>query len=341
MTEPTKSQPIAAWKEGDLVSGFASLAQKERRQDRNGNDYVDLVLVDASGMIRGKVWADSEALDGEYEAGSFVAIKGRVARFRDQLQLRVEKCREATEADRAYGFDEASLVPTTREDIDALWRRTQDILSGEVARPELRQVAAHALALHEEALRAHPAAKAIHHAYRGGLLEHVVSMLELALLVCSHYRDLDRDLVLLGVLFHDLGKIRELGAVPGSEYTYEGKLIGHVVIGRDLLRESCAAIGEVTPELQMQLEHLVLSHQGRLEFGTPVEPMTAEALTLHFIDDLDSKLNQLQTARRQGGGFQYLRGFGRYLYTGDTEATGDGEDADVADPDDQGRLDLG
>ncbi len=178
----------------------------------------------------------------------------------------------------------------------------------------LRRLADHALAVHGRQLREHPAAKHIHHAYRGGLLEHVVSMAELALAVCGHYRRVDRDLVLLGVLFHDLGKIRELGAMPANDYTLEGRLIGHVVIGRDLLRECCLALGDVPDDLQLHLEHLVLSHQGKREFAAPVEPMTPEALVLHFLDDLDSKLNQFERVREEGGGLQWVRGLGRYVY---------------------------
>ena len=126
----------------------------------------------------------------------------------------------------------------------------------------LRRLAAETLAVHGAALRVHPAAKAIHHAFRGGLLEHVVSMLELARGSATHYRELDRDLLLLGVLFHDLGKIHELGAMPDNDYTPVGRLVGHVVLGRDLLRERAAAIPDFPADARLQLEHLVLSHQG-------------------------------------------------------------------------------
>ena len=170
-------------------------------------------------------------------------------------------------------------------------------------------------------------------------------MAELALRVCHHYPELDRDLVLLGVLFHDLGKIRELGAMPANDYTREGRLVGHVVIGRDLLRESCQTIDDFPADLQLELEHLVLSHQGQLEFGSPVEPMTAEALVLHFIDNLDAKLAQLRQARKRGSGFQFLRGFGRYIWVGEAADGGetagnDKEDREAKDSTQPG-LDLG
>lgn len=314
MPKILRNAPIHTWEAGDTVQGFALLTKKELRQDRNAKSFLDMELADASGSIVAKVWSDSPALNGNYETHQFVAFRGSVKSYRDQLQLTIDDCREATDGDRHYGFDESKLIPSTREDIDDLWKRLERIYAEDVERPVLRRLAAEAIALHGKALREHPAAKAMHHAYRGGLLEHVVSMAELGTLVCSHYRELDRDLVLLGVLFHDLGKLRELGAMPANDYTLEGRLIGHVVIGRDLLIERCAAIEGFPGDLRMLLEHMVLSHQGKKEFASPVEPMTPEALALHFIDDLDSKINQLRNTREAATGIQFHRGFGRYVY---------------------------
>jgi 3'-5' exoribonuclease len=314
MAKVLRNAPIRSWENGDCVQGFALVTRKELRQDRNGKSYLDLELTDQSGRMGAKAWADSPALSAQFEAHQFVAFKGTVKNYKEQLQLSIDECREAREDDRRYGFDEALLIPSTREDIDDLWRRLQGLMTAEVERPVLRRLAAETLALYGTALREHPAAKSMHHAYRGGLLEHVVSMAELAILVSRHYRDLDRDLLLLGVLFHDLGKLQELGAMPRNDYTLEGRLVGHVVLGRDLLRERSAAIPDFPPDLRLLLEHLVLSHQGKKEFSSPVEPMTLEALALHFIDDLDSKINQLRAARETTPGIQYVRGLGRYVY---------------------------
>ena len=328
---PVRNQPICTWREGDFVQGFAFLAKKEQRQDRKGNSYLHLELQDSSGAIVAKVWAESQAMVGRFEAPSYVAVEGVVQRHREELQLNVRRCRAAGEDDRRYGFDEALLVPTTREDLDVLWARLLSTLD-KVERPPLRRLVEETLAVHGAALREHPAAKSIHHACRGGLLEHVVSMLELATKVCEHYRDLDRDLLIAGVLFHDLGKIRELGAMPGNDYTREGRFIGHIVIGRDLLRERCAAIPDFPADLQLLLEHLVLSHQGTREFGSPVEPMTAEAMVLHFVDDLDSKLEQVRRAKETASGFQYLRPMGRHLFLGDAPPPGATAAAAEAEP---------
>ncbi len=339
MTAKRRNEPIHDWADGDTVSGFALLSRKERRQDRNGREFLDLELTDASGSISAKAWSDSQALDGDYDAHDFVAFRGGVKLYKDRLQISVTDCRRAVENDREHGFDESKLIPSTPEDIGQLWSRLDEIYGQEIGNPFLRQLAAESLAIWGQELKEHPAAKAIHHAYRGGLLEHVVKMADVALGICDRYPELDRDLVLLGVLFHDLGKLQEIGPMPVNEYTKSGRLVGHVIFGRDMLRERCAAIDGFPDDLRLHLEHLILSHQGRLEFGSPVVPMTAEALALHFIDNLDSKLAQLRNATRAGGsGFQYVRGLDRFVYLGDL----DNPDADL-DADEepaQARLEL-
>ncbi len=329
------NEPIATWEAGDQVQGFSLLAKKELRQDRNGKDYLDMVLADASGSISAKVWSDTSALHGDYEAHGFVAFRGLVKSYKDQLQIAIEDCRATTEADRQFGFDETRLIPSTPEDIDDLWARLTAIFPGRIENPLLARLAEEALTVHGPALREHPAAKAMHHAYLGGLLEHTVSMAELAIPVAAHYPELDRDLLLVAVLFHDLGKVYELGAMPANDYTLAGHLVGHVVIGRDLVRERIAAIPGFPADVALHLEHLVLSHQGRREYGAPVEPMTLEALVLHFIDDLDSKINQFRNQRRQSPAeVQYLRGLGRWVYLPAVpqEGGGEGEDAEPAVP---------
>lgn len=319
---------IRAWEEGDSVQGFALLSKKERRQDRNGNDYYDLEMTDKSGSISAKVWGSSPAMGGNFEAHQFVAFRGNVRSYRDQLQLNVDHCRPATDEDRKYGFDEKDLIPSTQEDVADLQARLEACLD-QVQRPELKRLVEETMEVHGEALLKHPAAKLMHHAYLGGLLEHTASMAQLAVKVCDHYPYLDRDLILVGVLFHDLGKIYELGELPNNDYTLAGRMVGHVVMGRDLLRERCAAIEDFPQDLQLHLEHLVLSHQGKKEYSSPVEPMTAEALVLHFIDDLDSKLNQLEIAKRNSSEpLQFLRGLSRFIYLGEDD--GDDEDSSSA-----------
>lgn len=317
MPTPTKNRPIASWEAGETVQGFAYLKRKEVRQDRSGRDYLDLELADSSGSILGRAWSDSSALSTDFAARGYVKFRGQVQSYRDQLQLKVDQCRPATEADRKDGFDESKLVPSTKFDLDDLDGRLRAILATRIERPAMRRLAEVALAEHGATLRVHPAAKGIHHAFRGGLLEHVVSMLELALKFADHYPELDRDLLLLGVLFHDLGKIQELGAMPDNDYTPVGRLVGHVVLGRDLMRDAAAKVPDFPADLLLQLEHLVLSHQGRKEFASPVEPATPEAFALHAIDDIDSKLAVLRGLKETGKGFVWARSLDRFVWLGE------------------------
>ncbi len=310
------NEPIAQWEDGDFAQGFALVTRKEVRQDRNGRAYVDLEMADASGNLSAKIWPDSPAIKGHFSDKDFVAFKGTVRAFKDQLQLNLDYCRAVEPADHDKGFDETLLIPTTPENLDELKARFAAIYPAAIERAELQLLTEETLRRFGAQIFEHPAAKNIHHAYRGGLLEHLVNMAEVAIKICAQYHDIDRDLVLLGVLFHDLGKLRELGAMPANDYTIEGQLIGHIVIGQNMLQECVAALEGVVPrQLQLHLEHLIISHHGQREWGSPVEPATPEAFVLHAIDSLDSKLNQLRGMRRANGdGMQYLRPMGRTVY---------------------------
>ena len=311
-----RHEPLATWEEGDFIEGWAFLARKERRQDKKGRDYLDLELADAHGSVAAKVWADSPALDAHFDEKQFVHFKGVARIFRNNVQVNIDHCRRVNDKDRADGFVELDYVPTTPEDLEDLRRRLAAIFPGAIERPELRRLVEETLARHGEALADHAAAKTIHHAYRGGLLEHVVAMAELCGRICDQYDEVDRDLVLVGVLFHDLGKLIELGPMPLNDYTLHGQLVGHVTIGHQMLVE-CAAAVELPATLRLHLEHLVLSHHGRREYGSPVEPATVEAFVLSVVDELDSKLAQLRAARRRNGdGMAYLRPMGRSVFLG-------------------------
>ncbi len=310
-----RNEPISAWEEGDFVQGFALLGRKDVRQDRKGRDYFDVELCDASASMGGKVWPDSPAIKGRFEEKDFVTFKGTVRLYRDQLQVTLDFCRTAADGDREQGFDPALLVPSTPEDMDDLLARLGAIYPQAIGRPVLRRLAEEAQSRFGEPLREHPAAKTIHHAYRGGMLEHVVKMAEVAMDICARYPDLDRDLLLLGVYFHDLGKIREIGAMPANDYTLAGQLVGHIGLGLEMLGECCDAVEDFPEQLRLHLRHLIVSHHGRREFGSAIEPATPEAFALHMLDDLDSKLNQLSGFRRSGAGsLHYSRALGRTVY---------------------------
>lgn len=325
------NEPITAWQDGDFATGFALVARKETRDDKRGREYVDMELADATGAMIAKIWPDSPAMKGAFDEKDYVAFKGQVRSFRDQLQLSVDHIRRVRDADKADGFDPDALIPTAPEGIEPLWQRLGAIFPGAVERAPLQRLAEETLRRHGDQIKTHPAAKSIHHAFRGGLLQHLVYMSELALDICKKYPEVDRDLVLLGILFHDLGKLVELGAMPDNDYTLEGQLVGHIVIGQNMLRTCCEAVaqsGEAVPDrLRLHLEHLILSHHGKREYGSPVEPSTPEAWVLHIIDLLDSKMNHLRSAyRTEGDGLHYLhRTNMRVFFDPDLESGSDSE----------------
>ncbi len=316
--------PIANWKAGETFQGFLFLRRREARTDRSGKTYLELELSDASGSILARAWSDSAALKSHFAAPGFVKVRGTVVSYRGELQLKVDHCRAVRPEDREEGFDEGILIPTSAVSPEELLAKIRALLERELSRAELRTLVAIALEVHGPRLATHPAAKSIHHAYRGGLAEHTLSMLELAVAVANHYRELDRELLLVGVLFHDLGKILELEPAPAQDYTAVGRLVGHLVLGRDILRAAAGSVADFPAELLLKLEHLVLSHQGQLEFGSPVVPMIPEAVALHAIDDLDSKLAQLRAAAK-GAGFVWVRGLDRWIWTGAQKASPEAE----------------
>lgn len=318
MARVRENEAISEWEEGDLVQGFALVARKEDRVDRNGRTYVDLELADATGRVNGKIWPDSPALETPFPEKAIVAYQGIVHLHREALQINLDRCRPVTPADRrSESYDEGRLLPSAPVPLDELWSRLLAVVPALLERPWARQLAERALEEWGEAFRVHPAARSIHHAYRGGLLHHTVCMLEVGVDAVERYEELDRDLVFLGLFLHDVGKLRELGALPRNEYTFPGELVGHVTMGAAMVRELAADL-EI-PELERnQLEHVLLAHQGRREWGSPVEPRTAEAIVVSQIDELDSKLAQLREARRDGGrGMTFLRPMGRSMWLGE------------------------
>jgi 3'-5' exoribonuclease len=247
-----------------------------------------------------------------------VRMTAQVQSYRDKLQLKIE---EITGVDEAP--DEELFVPAARRKPEEMAEELHAILRG-VTNPHLKKLLHHFFKRGEllQRFQEAPAAKAIHHAYRGGLLEHCLSMAKVANFLAAHYPGVDRSLLLAGVLLHDIGKVAELIMTSGViEYSDAGRLKGHLVIGSELVAEAAAKIVDFPPELLVQVQHLILSHHGKQEFGSPTVPMTIEALLLSFIDDLDAKMNLAEQLRHKQDGSElawseYQRSLERYLFLG-------------------------
>ena len=277
---------------------------KQQRTTRAAKPYLSLILGDNSGQIEAKVWELADPrIAQDFNRGDAVKIRGCASIFDGKLQLKVDQLKALNPQD----YDRADLLPATTYNIDELWSQLEAILAS-FTDSDLKGLVTAVLADGEirEAFREAPAAKQLHHAFLGGLLEHVVSLLTLAVKVVPHYPILMRDLVLTGVILHDIGKIHELAWATGFEYTLEGTLLGHIQIGASMVEKTIDSLPDFPPRLKTLVLHVILSHHGKLEFGSPKLPMIPEALMLNFLDDMDAKMQTLKSefekAARAGKG---------------------------------------
>lgn len=296
--------PLADLAPGDEADFFALLTTKEPLLTREGKPYHRVAFRDAGREVSFPIWGDSPwAADCEAEWTPGVCYKLR-AQYRETNfgpQLEIRKIREAIDADSADGYDPTMFLPQSRWDPQAMFDELRSIAETSIACEPLRRLVVGLLDEHAETMLRLPAAQRNHHAHVGGYLEHVLNVTRTAVHLAERYAEyypelqppLDRDLVAAGAILHDVGKLRELRqGFAGAEYTPEGDLIGHVVLGRDLVREAAADV-EIAPEQLLRLEHVVLSHQRLPEWGAPKPPMTPEALIVHYADDLDAKYQMM------------------------------------------------
>ncbi len=282
---------LAGFDEGRVFDGFFLLLSKQLRTTKTGKPYLCLVLCDKTGQLEARVWdpADSR-IAKEVQRGDLVKVRGCVSRFDDRLQIKVEQLRRAGPGE----VDRADLMPATTRDVDELWNELTGFVES-FTQPDLKRLLTTLMGDSElaQAYREAPAARQLHHAWLGGLLEHVVSLLKLADRVAPQYPMLHRDLLLTGVILHDIGKVRELKWDIGFEYTVEGELLGHIQMGVALVEKTIESLPDFPGRLRTLVLHMILSHHGKLEFGSPKLPMIPEALVLHYLDDLDAKMQAM------------------------------------------------
>ena len=274
--------------ENQAITAFFAVSTKQVRSKKDGSRYFSLTLADRTGQVDAVMWETSDA--GEFNAGDVVKLRGQVSRYKEKLQLNVERIRAATRDE----YDLADLVPHTERSIDELWTELNASVNS-FTDPHLQALLRSFLDDPEiaAAFREAPAAKGMHHAWIGGLLEHVVSLLGICELAAKHYA-VHRDLLLTGAILHDIGKLTELRWGTSFDYTIEGQLLGHITIGIGMIEKKIAALPDFPPALRVLVEHIVLSHHGKYEFGSPKLPMIPEAVLLHYLDDMDAKMQTMQ-----------------------------------------------
>lgn len=295
-----KSHFVTDLADGQIVASLFLVREKEvRTSARTGSSWLQLELADRTGTIPAKMWDNFAALAATFERDDVVQIRGRVKLYNGRKELTLEQIIPAAERDYELG----DFLPHTKCDVEKLYADLRAAVAG-MKNPWLKQLLSSIVDDPSIAprLKRAPAAMTMHHAYLGGLLEHVASLIGLAAAVSAHYPELDADLLLAGVVLHDIGKLDELRYTRGIDYSTEGRLLGHITIGAALVREKRKAIPEFPEPLGVLLEHLILSHHGSYEFGSPSLPQIPEAIALNFIDDLDSKMAAMRATIESASG---------------------------------------
>jgi len=314
--------PISKYKEGDSIQGFYLCVEKHLRHTRSGDLFLDLQLRDRTGSINGKIWDNVDKLNEKFNAGDPVAVSGNVDSFKERPQLIVKKINRASvQYYGRYGYDPSLIVPASSKNPNDMWKAITKIIRSIKSNP-LRKLVSMIYRENKEILLVHPASVKMHHNYRSGFIEHVLSMAEIADQLAVHYQ-LDRDLLIAGVFLHDIGKIIEISSDLEAEYTDEGNFIGHIVIGRDIVRSAAKKITKFPEDVQIKLEHMILSNQGKYEWQSPKKPKIREALLLHLIDNMDAKMNlfvlALEESAEEGDWTDRHNYFRIPLYKGDNE----------------------
>ncbi|WP_175476517.1 3'-5' exoribonuclease YhaM family protein [Syntrophus gentianae] len=303
---------------GEKVTDSFLVTEKNLAFSQKGSPYLNLRLKDRTGQVDGKIWDNAQEWDRQFRKGDVVQVNARAVSFKNALQLSIHSLTVLDDSDVLLN----DYLPTARGNIEAMFGDLQSFID-RIETPPLKKLLKAFFDDREtaERFKRAPAAKGFHHIYLGGLLEHTHSVTRLLDQIASHYPGVNRDLLLTGGILHDIGKIREFSYDRLVEYSDEGRLIGHIIIGVEMVDQKIAGIPDFPESLAMELRHLILSHHGILEYGSPKRPKTLEALMVHYVDDLDAKVNAFQEylndfRNEETGWTTFHRFLERYLYRG-------------------------
>jgi 3'-5' exoribonuclease len=328
-------QNVSQFADGDNIDEVYMVLEKQLRENRNGNPFLHIDIGDRTGSMVARMWNAGEQLFRSFDNGDFLKIKAKVQLFQGSLQMIITGF-DRVEPNQVDLFE---FLPHTKQDINKLLEKLKTIVR-KMTDPHLRSLAECYFIDHaflNDFTRC-PAGIKVHHAYIGGLLEHVVCMLEIAEKILPLYPDVNRDLVIMGVFLHDTGKIRELSYARAFAYSDEGQLLGHLTLGIEMLLEKVRKVPDLTgepfpAELLLRLKHLILSHHGEPQFGSPKVPMTPEAVALHAIDFMDSRiaiaLKEIEEDKSGTSAWTpYNHALQRRLYKGGNSPAETAEDSD-------------
>lgn len=298
--------------ENERVIGHFLCKRKELRESRAGKSFLSLKLADKTGILDGKVWEITNDI-GQCEEGEMIKVDGTTTLYNGELQLKITKMRRSLPSE--YNIED--YVAVSKREIGEMFGKIENMIKG-VKNKFVRTLLENIFIEHEKIsalFKSHSAAMHMHHSFMGGLLEHTLSVAEISLMLGARYKHVNMDLLLAGALLHDIGKIYELTAMPMVEYTDDGQMLGHIIIGVELVTCEAAKIENFPHDLASLIKHLIISHHGEYEFGSPKLPSTPEAMILHYADNVDAKLTMfddiLDTTPGQWSGFN--KSIGRYL----------------------------
>jgi 3'-5' exoribonuclease len=273
------------------VTTYFVLSSMQVRDKKQGGQYLALTVSDRTGSLEARMWDDVAEPIGSCAEGCYVKVQGDISKYQGKFQITLKKLRFAAESE----IDPADFQPSTKFDVEEMWTE----LRGYVALFESADLRRLVDAFLDDeqigpAFKQAPAAKRLHHAWLGGLLEHVLTLVRVCLAAAPFYPEVDKDLLVTGAILHDIGKVRELEWRSSFSYTLEGQMIGHISIAQGMLREKVQALAPFPEKLRVLVEHMILSHHGRYEFGSPKLPMTPEAILLSALDDLEAKMQAMR-----------------------------------------------
>jgi len=314
----TKEIYLKDIKQGDKVASTFLAAEKNMAFSLKGSPYLNVRLKDKTGELDGKVWDNAIELDQQFKKGDIIYIEGKAANYKNSIQISIVKIIKNAWED----AEPADYLPAAKGDVVAMFNEMLTYVEKIQTKPlqDLLQALFHDQKTADLFQRA-PAAKGFHHIYLGGLLEHTLSVIRLLEKISEHYPTLNKDMLITGGILHDIGKIYEFSYDHIIEYSDEGRLIGHIVMGVEMIDKKIDTIPDFPPQLALELRHIILSHHGEFEFGSPKRPKTLEALIVHYIDDLDAKFNAFQTlitdsTNADSDWTNYNRLLERFIYKG-------------------------
>ena len=295
---------INTLREGDTIRSIYLCKTKRSAETRNGKPYDNLTLQDKTGTLDGKVWDPNSGGIADYDEMDFVEVFGEVVSYNNALQLNIKQLRKPFEDE----YNVADYMPTSEKNVDSMYDELLAYIQ-QVNNKYLRQLLEYYFVNDEvfiKQFKAHSAAKSVHHSFSGGLLEHTLSIVKLCEYYAKTYPLLNKDLLYAAAIFHDIGKTRELSSFPENDYTDDGQLLGHIVIGVEMISEGVRHIEGFPVKIASELKHCVISHHGELEFGSPKKPAMAEAVALHYADATDAKLQTLTEIFKDKDGSDWI-----------------------------------